>query len=146
MEYSNLKDFRIGFSETCSNLSCTNTITLDRGTEDISEAEKRYGLLCDDCKTFIDKRKYFFVECLNCGSLVNVVRKIKYVSRKKKGYCYNCINCGDFKYAYGVVVNFFDIKLFRFMIKIEKLFLKKDKYRKPGIKEKERFEDFMKHI
>ena len=49
MEYSNLKDFRIGFSETCSNLYCSNTITFDGGTEDISEAEKRYGLLCDDC-------------------------------------------------------------------------------------------------
>lgn len=141
MEQSGLDHLQVGLFETCSNLSCRKTISYDRSTEDISEAEKKYGLLCSKCRKLIKEYNCFVVECLYCGCLVSIDYHIKQIARAKKGYSLKCLRCGDYNnYDKNIITSTFQILIFKFLHKIDKWIARKPKNRKPWLMKKEYFE------
>jgi len=75
----------------CSNISCGDTIIEEH--RELTEVEKKYGILCTYCRTVIkDVKKLTKVICVNCDKIV------KLATMKQKTdttYVIGCRNCGN---------------------------------------------------
>lgn len=92
--------------QSCSNLECTNSITEYRDASEMTEAEKKYGLLCNFCRFRMEQGIQFIVVCLNCETLVDIKYFIDYPADTKYiKYCKTCRACGGTKKDERVILS-----------------------------------------
>jgi hypothetical protein len=80
----------------CSNISCGSFVNEYREQTEISEIEKKFGLLCNFCASVYKQgiKNIVTAVCAECGHIVYIF-KIQKEPASEIYYCEQCRICGD---------------------------------------------------
>jgi hypothetical protein len=80
----------------CSNISCFGFADENREQNDITEIEKKFGLLCNFCASVYKQgiKNIITAVCAECGHIVYIFM-VKKEPASDICYCEQCRMCGD---------------------------------------------------